>query len=123
MLTITTETLDDVVILHCLGRIVCGYETILLCSALHQAGRNIVLDLAEVDAVDAAGIGALVSLQAAGIYLKLMNPTQPVREILKVTNLDSIFEICESHGICETVESATTIDRTMATRSFIRAVV
>ncbi len=119
MLTITTETLDDVVILHCLGRIVCGYETILLCSALHQAGRNIVLDMAKVDAIDAAGIGALVSLQAAGIYLKLMNPTQPVQEILKVTNLDSIFEICESHGICEVVGSAPSVGRTVAPGSFL----
>lgn len=119
MLTITTETLDDVVILHCLGRIVCGYETILLCSALHQAGRNIVLDLAEVDAVDAAGIGALISLQAAGIYLKLMNPKQPVREILRVTNLDSVFEIGESRGICEVVGSTPTIDRPVTPRSFV----
>ncbi|MGD1024723.1 MAG: STAS domain-containing protein [Candidatus Sulfotelmatobacter sp.] len=119
MLTIATETLDDVVILHCLGRIVCAYESILLCSALHQAGRNIILDLAQVDVIDAAGIGALVSLQAAGIYLRLVNPTQPVREILRVTNLDSVFEICESRGICEMVESATTVDRTRTTRSFI----
>jgi anti-anti-sigma factor len=61
-------------------------------------GRNVVLDLTQVDAIDAAGIGALVSLQAAGVYLKLMNPTRPVREILKLTNLDTIFEICESHS-------------------------
>jgi anti-anti-sigma factor len=119
MLTITTETLDEVVILHCLGRIVYGYETILLCSALHQAGRNIVLDLAEVDAIDAAGIGALVALQAAGIYLKLMNPTQPVRETLRVTNLASIFAICESQGIREVVRTAPAVDRSITPRSFI----
>jgi hypothetical protein len=62
-----------------------------------------VLDLTHVDAIDAAGIGALVSLQAAGVYLKLMNPTPQVREILKITNLDTIFEICESReGFDET---------------------
>jgi anti-anti-sigma factor len=119
MLTITTETFDEVVILHCLGRIVYGYETILLCSALHQAGRNIVIDLAEVDAIDAAGIGALVSLQAAGIYLKLMNPTRPVRETLKVTNLDSIFAISESQGICEVVGSSPALDRASRPGSFL----
>jgi hypothetical protein len=74
-----------------------GYETVLLCSAAHQEGRNVVLDLTQVDAIDAAGIGALVSLQGAGVYLKLMNPARQVREILKLTNLDTIFEICESH--------------------------
>ena len=54
------------------------------------------LDLTGVDAIDAAGIGSLVALQAAGIYLKLQNPSAPLRELLRVTQLDSIFEICEA---------------------------
>jgi anti-anti-sigma factor len=98
MLTVNIETLGEVVVLRCQGRIVHGYETVLLCSAARQEGPNLVLDLTQVDAIDAAGIGALVSLQAAGIYLKLANPSQQVREILKVTNVDSIFEIRESHA-------------------------
>ena len=105
MLTITVENLGDVVILRCLGRIVWGDETAILCSAAQHQGRTVVLDLTQVDAIDAAGIGALVALQAAGIYLKLMNPTQQVREILKVTQLDSIFEICGSRSIADAAES------------------
>ncbi len=105
MLTVTVENLGEVAILHCLGRIVFGDETAILCAAAKQKGRNIVLDLTEVDAIDAAGVGALVALQAAGIYLKLMNPTQQVREILRVTQLDSIFEICESRSAVHTIES------------------
>jgi anti-anti-sigma factor len=96
MLTVTVENLGGVSILRCLGRIVRGNETAILCPAAQQHGRSVVLDLAQVDAIDAAGIGALVALQAAGVYLKLMSPTQQVREILKVTKLDSIFEICEA---------------------------
>jgi anti-anti-sigma factor len=72
-----------------------GEETALSCAAVRQQKRNLILDLTGVDAIDAAGIGLLLSLQAAGIYLTLMNPTQQVREILEVTNLESIFEICE----------------------------
>ena len=98
MLTVTVENFEELTVVRCLGRIVRGYDTLLLCSAAQQAGRNIVLDLTQVDAIDAAGMGALVSLQAAGVYLKLMNPKRPVRETLKLTNLDTIFEICESHG-------------------------
>jgi anti-anti-sigma factor len=75
---------------------------------MHQEGRRVILDLAEVDAIDAAGIGALVSLQAAGIYLKLMNPTPQVREILNITKLDSIFEIFESQLPAETTGSTRT---------------
>lgn len=98
MLTVTVENLGEIVILRCVGRIVRGHETALLCSAVQQEGRNIILDLTQVDAIDAAGIGALVLLQAAGIYLKLMNPTEQVREILKITHLDSVFEIVESES-------------------------
>jgi anti-anti-sigma factor len=103
MLTVTVENFDEITVVHCLGRIVRGYDHVLLCPAAQQVGRNVVLDLTHVDAIDAAGIGALVSLQAAGVYLKLMNPTRQVREILKITNLDTIFEICESRkGFDET---------------------
>ena len=96
MLRVTTEDLDGTAILHCVGRIVRGDETAILCTALRHRNQRIVLDLCEVEAIDAAGIGALVSLQGAGIYLQLLNPSKAVREILRVTRLDTIFEICSS---------------------------
>ncbi|MGB6385049.1 MAG: STAS domain-containing protein [Terriglobales bacterium] len=96
MLTVITKNLSDAVILQCSGRLVRGEETALLCSAIQQHGRTVILDLQGVDAIDAAGIGVLISLQAAGIYLKLINPNAQVRELLRITKLDSIFEICES---------------------------
>ena len=105
MLTINVETISEVVVVRCSGRIVCGQETSLLCSVMQQESRNVVLDLTEVDAIDAAGVGALLSLQAAGVYLKLLNPSRPVREMLKVTRLNSIFEISESQSIAETEQS------------------
>jgi anti-anti-sigma factor len=106
MLTVTIENFGEITTLHCLGRIVRGDETAVLCSAVQQGGRNVVLDLAQVDVIDAAGIGALVSLQAAGVYLTLLNPTEQVREVLKVTGLDSIFEICESQSTAGTTKSS-----------------
>jgi anti-anti-sigma regulatory factor len=84
MLIVSTERIGDVVTLHCKGRIVLGDETAILCKALGQKMSSIILDLAEVDAIDAAWLGALISLQAAGIYLKLMNPTEQVRETLRL---------------------------------------
>ncbi len=105
MLTVIAEVQHDVLILHCRGRIGRGDETAMLCSASRQAVRAIVLDLAEVETIDAAGIGALVSLQAAGFYLKLTNPTAAVREILRLTRLNSIFEVIPSLPDHETVEA------------------
>lgn len=101
MLKITVESSGDNVTLHCSGRILRGNETGLLCSATRHHGRNIVLDLADVETIDAAGIGALVSLQAAGIYLKLMNPNDRVRAVLEMTHLNSVFEICRSQSLGE----------------------
>jgi anti-anti-sigma factor len=95
VLTVTVHNLTDTVVLRCRGRLVRGEESALLCAAVRHYGSEVVLDLAEVSTIDAAGIGALVSLQAAGIYLKLMNPTEPVRAVLGITGLRSVFEICE----------------------------
>ena len=101
MLTVTVKESNDGVVLQCQGRIVRGDETAILCAAVRQEGRNVTLDLTGVDAIDAAGIGSLVSLQASGIYLTLLNPTEQVREVLRVTQLESIFEIRESHATKE----------------------
>ena len=94
-MTVTIENRNDVVVLHCSGRIVRGDETALLCAASRQRGHAMVVDLAEVEAIDAAGIGLLVSLQAAGIYLTLRNANRQVREMLRVTHVDSVVEIIE----------------------------
>ncbi len=101
MLTVTVHNIADTVVLRCHGRIVRGEESALLCAAVQRHGQDIVVDLGGVSAIDAAGIGALVSLQAAGIYLKLMNPTEPVGTVLRLTGLDSVVEVCEAKSIGE----------------------
>jgi len=94
-LTVTVQEVGQLAVLGCVGRIVRGEETAILCTAVRQRWPEVVLDLSRVDAIDAAGIGALLSLQAAGIYLKLRDPSPRVREILSITKLDSVVEICE----------------------------
>jgi anti-anti-sigma factor len=95
MLTVTVERSSEFVVLHCVGRIVRGQETSVLCAAVGHHGQNVVLDLSMVDAIDAAGVGALLTLQAAGVYLTLRNPSKAVREVLRLTKLESVFEIIE----------------------------
>ena len=103
MLTVTVKESNDGVVLQCQGRIVRGDETAILCAAVRQERRNVTLDLTRVEAIDAAGIGCLVSLQASGIYLTLLNPTEQVREVLRVTQLESIFEIRDSRTVEELI--------------------
>ena len=103
MLSVITHDVAETVVLRCQGRLVHGEESALLCAAVRHHGRDVVLDLADVTAIDAAGIGALVSLQAAGVYLKLMNPTEAVREVLRLTRLEGVFEIID-RSIAEAAE-------------------
>lgn len=93
MLNVIVEDFGHRVILHCTGRIVAGEETSILCAAVARHGRAIAIDLSGVTAIDAAGIGALLALQAAGVYLHLVNPIEPVRQVLEVTGMNSVFEI------------------------------
>lgn len=102
MLTVSIQNVNDVAILKCRGRLVRGEEKSLLCAAAWLP-QQVILDMSEVEAIDAGGIGLLVSLQAAGIYLTLLNPTEPVRDVLRLTEVDSIVQICESQSPGELV--------------------
>ena len=102
-MNITIESARGVLTVRCQGRLVCGQETARLCAVIQHRGRDIILDLSGVTAIDAAGIGALVSLQAAGTYLRLLGPSLALRQVLRLTSLDSVFEISESECKEETM--------------------
>lgn len=96
MLNVTVQESENAVVLRCFGRIVAGEETAILCAVAGRDGGDVVLDLKEVDEIDATGTRLLMSLQAAGFYLKLVNPTPRVRETLTATQSDSVVEVCDS---------------------------
>jgi anti-anti-sigma factor len=99
MLTVDVERAGDVAIVRCAGRIVRGAEVSILRNAVisEKNTRTIVLDLSELEFVDAGGLSAFVFLhnwtQDRGINLKLVHPSSFVRELLVRTGLDRIFEI------------------------------
>jgi anti-anti-sigma factor len=117
MLSIKTERAGDVVVVKCAGRIVRGLENALRNAVMGSSpARVVVLDLSDVDAVDAGGLNLLVSLhrwtEASRMHLKLVNPRPFVNEMLTRTHLDCVFDIsslgealavlgdcqCQSHG-------------------------
>lgn len=98
-LTVTPQTLGDVSVLRCAGKITLDDEQLLRTAIQSQSrSRAIVLDLAQVQAIDAAGLGTLVAIRgwaiAIGAELRLMNLTPRVEEVLEVTNLMAAFEVC-----------------------------
>jgi anti-anti-sigma regulatory factor len=96
LLNVIIENAEGRLTFNLQGRLVRGQDTKLLCAALRHARREITLNLSSLTAIDARGLGALVSLQAAGFYLRLTNPTPNVLELLARTKLDSIFEVLEA---------------------------
>ncbi len=105
MLAIDIERKGSTTVVWCAGRIVVGEGVSKLRDAvLCELGQqSIVLDLAAVEAIDAGGLGLLVFLHTCahglGIELKLMNPTPRVAELLRLTNLDSVFEILSAEDV------------------------
>ena len=96
--TVATHRLGDVMVVRCLGRITFGYADRLKVVVKQARTPVVVLDLAETTAIDAAGLGMLVSLQswaqAAGTTLKLMNLRPAVEELFELTNLKDVFAVC-----------------------------
>jgi anti-sigma B factor antagonist len=65
---------------------------------LVESGRTkIILNLLEVYSMDSAGIGELVGaympLKSKGGELKLLNPTKKVLGMLRITQLERVFEV------------------------------
>ena|SRR5579859_2364219 len=99
MITIDVEKSGDVAVVRCGGRIVRGEEVRSLRSAVvsEKDSRIVVLDLSDVESLDAGGLTTLLSLhqwaRSRGVQLKLVNPSHFVREILIRTRLDHVFDI------------------------------
>jgi len=121
-LQIKFEQTSDVTVARCSGRLVRGEALHLLKDAVISLSglRVIVLDLSEVEMLDGGGLGMLVFLhkwaRAAGIPLKLVNPSSLVLEMLTRTKLTSVLHVssivyvveifCSSDGSTENVDHA-----------------
>jgi len=102
-LSLETRHLGDVMVVHCEGRIVYRDEAAALTRVVTQALKNtreVVLDLEGVQRIDSAGLGELARIrnaaQASGGKLKLAGLNPRVLQLLRLTNLSSVFEIHES---------------------------
>jgi anti-anti-sigma factor len=119
MLTTHVEKLKDIAIVRCSGRIVRGEAVHKLKSVVlsDNETRLIVLDLSDVESVDAAGLTALVSLhhwsRNRGIQLKLINPSRFVLEMLNRTKLSSVFHISNFHDALVAIVGSTCAESTM----------
>jgi anti-sigma B factor antagonist len=109
-LKLSTKTVDGILIVDCIGRIVFGDESSLLRETVKKAvsqNSKIILNLGEVNYIDSGGLGTLVALrtsaQNAGGTIKLTNLTKRVGDLLQVTKLLTVFDVYNSEA--EAIES------------------
>jgi len=98
------KLVDGLLVLDVRGQITLGEETGALrdkVKVLVEAGHSrIILDLAEVNYIDSAGLATLVqvftSARKQGGDVKLLHLTKRVRDLLQITRLSTVFEIHDS---------------------------
>jgi len=96
----------DIAIIDALGRITVSEESDVICSELRNltasGNRKILLNLGDVSYIDSTGIGELAagftSVVKAGGTMKLLNPTKRVKDLLRMTHLDTIFDVHEDEA-------------------------
>jgi HptB-dependent secretion and biofilm anti anti-sigma factor len=101
MLRVDIQSASATVTLRCSGRIVLGLEAeTLRCMTTSRSERCLVLDLREVRAIDAAGLGLLVELhswaQGRARMLTIASPSRQVLRLIAITNLHSVLQIVDS---------------------------
>jgi len=103
LLTLETRQVGKVTIVRCKGRIVSGAENESLRAHfawLLHTRRALVLNLAEVGFIDSSGLGTMVRMLAsarqAHAELKLSDVQAPIRKILDMTRLSTLFETHET---------------------------
>lgn len=102
---ITTRINEDIAIINLRGRLdLASAIDLKNASRKYYSSDNcrMVLNMEKVDFINSPGLGALVSIlkevrSHKGI-LKISNPADYVREIFDITQLSSIFDICENES-------------------------
>lgn len=102
-LTLDTREVGRVTVVRCQGRIVAGNESEALRSHvtwLLNDRRSILLHLGEVGFIDSSGLGTMVRALASARQvrgdMKLCNVPEPVRKVLEMTRLNSVFDLHDS---------------------------
>jgi anti-sigma B factor antagonist len=101
-----TRQLCDVIVLDVSGALTMGDGAVTLRQAIRRAldggVRKFVVNLAHCDFVDSAGMGelatALIRIRNGAGQLRVSNVTPRVRELLRISKLQPMFELHDSEA-------------------------
>jgi ABC-type transporter Mla MlaB component len=112
MLDVYIETIGELAVVECEGRVVQNDAALTLWEAVtsQRNARTIVLDLSEVCAVEGGGLGMLLFLQRWAhdhdIRFKLFNPTKSVHDRLECSNSMAELDIATVDEVLALLNSA-----------------
>jgi anti-sigma B factor antagonist len=97
-LKLNVESSSAEIVVHCSGKITLS-TTAVIQDQVHpllSQTKRLILDLAQINYIDSAGLGVIVRLwssgRKAGCHLQITNLAPRIKELLAMTNLSSIFE-------------------------------
>jgi len=99
ILSLQTYTEGDTVVIKCSGKLVAGVTDALRADVkdLIPKAKRIILDLTDLEKMDSLGLGTLVGLyvsaKAGGCNLVLVNLSQRIRQMMRITNVWSVLEV------------------------------
>ncbi len=103
-LNLETVRAPEEITIRCTGRITSATSGQLQATvrSLMPETKSIVLDLTNVNHMDSSGLGTIVGLYVSAkrqhCALKLINLSQRLQELFRITKLASIFEGQDFHG-------------------------
>jgi len=100
----TTTEKNGITILHLSGKIMGGPEATEINEKINQLidsdNKNIIIDLVSVDWMNSSGLGILIGavtvLKNSNGCLCLINVSDRIKNLLKITKLDTVFNIYEN---------------------------
>ena len=105
-LKMTNSTVDGASVVTLDGRIVLGEESKSLREKLKgllaEGNKKIVLNMDNITYIDSTGLGTLVAVQVSaktqGASVKLCNLGRKFQELLQLTKLVTVFEVCNTEA-------------------------
>lgn len=100
-MTAVPREVGEIVVVDINGRITLGEGNVILrdiiATLMEKGNKFVILNMAEVDHVDSAGIGELVrthtTTRRQGGQMKLIHPNHKVQDLFKMTMLSAVFDV------------------------------
>lgn len=103
---LSTRKLGDIIVIDVDGKIILGDGDVeikkTVDSLVERGHKDFLLNMSRVPYLDSAGLGEIIrcftTLRKIGGNFKLLSPNQRIVDLLTITKLLEVFDICENES-------------------------